>query len=89
MWIQIELPTAVTITETQIEGLAPRRYSVQVSPDGTSWGAPVAEGEGQTPLTVIPFEPVRAKFIRITQTGSAEKGELWIIRRLRLYTRES
>ena len=40
--------------------------------DGTSWGTPVAEGEGKGQSTVITFAPVRAKYVRITQTGTAE-----------------
>ena len=53
--------------------------------DGTTWSAPVAEGEGKGPSTVITFAPVRAKFVRITQTGTAEPPANWSIQRLRLY----
>ena len=63
----------------------PRGYQVQVSMDGTTWSAPVAEGEGSGPTTVIPFAPVRAKFVRITQTAAVETGAPWSIQRLRLY----
>jgi hypothetical protein len=31
------------------------------------------------------FKPARAKFVRITQTGSARNGELWAIQQVRLY----
>ena len=48
---------------------SPRRYKVEVSSDGATWSAPVAEGEGTGQSTVIAFAPVRAKFVRITQTG--------------------
>jgi hypothetical protein len=63
----------------------PVSYAVQVSFDGSSWGSPVAEGEGQTPTTIIRLEPVRAKFIRITQTGRAQDGNAWGIQQIRIY----
>jgi hypothetical protein len=63
----------------------PRAYKVQVSLDGTTWGAPVAEGHGNGPTTTIAFAPVRAKFIRITQTTSPEPAPAFSIQRLKLY----
>ena len=62
----------------------PREYQVQVSMDGSTWETPVARGKGAGTLTDIPFAPVRAKFLRITQTGTAENAP-WTIQRLRLY----
>ena len=53
--------------------------------DGKTWGAPVAEGQGSGPTTTIAFRPVRAKFVRITQTATVENGPAWSIQRLRLY----
>jgi putative membrane-bound dehydrogenase-like protein len=64
---------------------SPRRYKVEVSTDGTTWSAPVAEGEGTGTSTTITFTPVRAKFVRITQTGAADGPTPWSIQRLRLY----
>ncbi len=61
----------------------PREYQVQVSMDGAAWGQPVTQGKGTGTLTDIAFAPVRAKFVRITQSGSAEAP--WTIQRLRLY----
>ena len=61
----------------------PRDYQVQVSSDGTSWGQAVARGKGTGTLTDIVFAPVRAKFVRITQSGTADAP--WTIQRLRLY----
>jgi mono/diheme cytochrome c family protein/glucose/arabinose dehydrogenase len=63
----------------------PVEYSVEVSMDGTTWSAPAARGQGATPTTVIPIAPVRAKFVRVTQTGSAQRGELWGIAQVRVY----
>jgi hypothetical protein len=53
--------------------------------DGTTWSAPVAEGVGAGPSTMIAFDPVRAKFVRITQTADAADAPFWSIQRLRLY----
>ena len=64
---------------------SPRGYKVEVSMDGTSWGTPVAEGEGKGQSTVITFAPVGAKYVRITQTGTAAPPAPWSIQRLRLY----
>jgi glucosylceramidase len=58
---------------------------VEVSIDGTTWSAPVAEGEGAGPSTVITLAPTRARFIRITQTATVENAPSWSIQRLRLY----
>ncbi len=62
----------------------PVGFSVQVSTNGTTWGTPVATGAGATPLTTIPFRPVPAKFIRITQTGTTP-AEYWAIGQIRVY----
>ena len=96
MWFQIELPAPVTLTELQFSSSRtgrrrrrgwtfPRRYQVQVSTDGTTWSAPVAEGEGRPGTTVITFAPVSAKFVRITQTAAVENAPPWSMRHLRLY----
>jgi mono/diheme cytochrome c family protein len=98
MWFQIELPAAVTLTELQftsstIGGRAgapvvwtfPRRYQLQVSDDGTTWSAPVAEGQGIPGTTVVPFAPVAARFVRLTQTATVENPPPWSMRLVRLY----
>jgi mono/diheme cytochrome c family protein len=65
--------------------LGPVAYAVQVSMDGTSWSDPVAQGPGSTPSTAIAFAPVRARFIRITQTGTAAKTEQWGIAQVQVF----
>jgi hypothetical protein len=62
----------------------PRAYTVEVSKDGSAW-TPVASGKGDGGTTVIPFKPVEAKFIKITQTATVEGAPVWTIGRLRLY----
>jgi hypothetical protein len=53
--------------------------------DGNTWSGPIAEGEGAGAATMIAFEPVRARFVRITQTADAPEAPVWSIQRLRLY----
>jgi mono/diheme cytochrome c family protein len=69
---------------TMLSGF-PRAYTVQVSSDGSSWSAPVAEGQGAGTTTVITFAPVSAKFVRITQTASPSDAPAWSIQRFRVY----
>jgi len=96
MWFQVELPLSVMLTEVRFtssttgSGSAqtstfPRAYRVQVSNDGQTWSAPVAEGPGMPGTTVIAFTPVSAKFVRITQTASVDNAPPWSLRLLRLY----
>jgi mono/diheme cytochrome c family protein len=123
MWLQLELPQPLAISEVQFESAPaavqaepaapgaptrtgvpgagrgapgqpapppppigyPRSYQVQVSMDGTTWGKPVAEGKGAGTSTNISFAPVRAKFVRITQTGSEAGAPPWSVLRLRVF----
>ncbi|MEP6916459.1 MAG: discoidin domain-containing protein, partial [Acidobacteriota bacterium] len=63
----------------------PRGYSVQVSTDGKTWSKPVAAGKGGGPRTTITFPPIRAAFVRITQTDTPAGAPAWSVRNLRLY----
>jgi hypothetical protein len=98
MWLQIELPAPQLLTEIQFTSSTgggragaspawtfPRGYRVQVSADGHTWSAPVAEGQGAPGATVITFAPVTAKFVRITQTAAVNDAPPWSMRLLRLY----
>jgi mono/diheme cytochrome c family protein len=86
-------PTPVTLAPpsspqsggVQVPGSYPRAYQVQVSMDGTTWSAPVAEGRGTGRSTVISFTPVQAKFVRITQTATVDNAPPWAVMLLRLY----
>jgi hypothetical protein len=53
--------------------------------DGKAWGTPLAEGKGSAATTVATFKPVRAKFIRITQTDKAENALPWSVLNFRVY----
>ncbi len=55
------------------------RYSVAVSPDGASWGEPVARGtwaDDRTAKTAS-FPGVRARFVRLTALGEAGNRGPW------------
>jgi mono/diheme cytochrome c family protein len=62
----------------------PRDYQIQVSMDGKKWGTPLAKGPIST-ITVAAFPPVRAKFVRITQTATAPDVGPWQIQNIRLF----
>jgi mono/diheme cytochrome c family protein len=88
-WFQIELPQETLLAGLELNAASstedyPRGYKVQLSDDGQSWGPPVASGKGDRPLTDIHFPPAKAKFVRITQTGSVD-GLFWSIHELRLF----
>jgi hypothetical protein len=99
MWFQFELPEPVMLTELQFQSAGPfgppgapprpqpyaRGYKVQLSLDGTTWSEPVAEGQGTGPSVSIAFAPVKARLVRITQTGSVEGAPAWGIQQLQLY----
>lgn len=88
-WFQVEFPAAVKISGLVLDSAAaasdyPRGYTVQISSDGNTWSAPVAEGKGSGALTEITFAPAMAKFVRVTQTGSAS-GLYWTIAELSVF----
>ncbi|HZX74882.1 MAG TPA: discoidin domain-containing protein, partial [Cyclobacteriaceae bacterium] len=63
---------------------APRAYTVEVSLDGKKW-TKVAEGESKSNNSVIAFAPVKAKFVRMNQTGKAEDGSVWSMQTLKFF----
>ncbi len=88
MWFQVELPQESVLSAVRLESAAspgdyPRGYTVEVSSDGAAWSKPIAKGTGTGAITEITFDPVRAKFLRITQTGTV-KGLFWSIHELEL-----
>ncbi len=87
MWLQIELPKAADITGLLLDtakskGDWPRGWKIELSQDGKVWDKPVLEGKSATNVTEFNFPQVaKAKFIRITDTGSV-KGLFWSIHEL-------
>jgi hypothetical protein len=61
----------------------PRGYQVYLSKDGVNWGTPVATGNGAV-VTTISFAAHAARYIRITQTGSAS-ANWWSIAEFNAY----
>ena len=89
MWFQIELPQETAIAGLELDSAKspsdyPRGYEVALSTDGTTWGKPVATGPGSGGATDIAFAPEKAKFIKITQTGSVN-GLFWSIHELQIF----
>jgi putative membrane-bound dehydrogenase-like protein len=87
-WFQIELPEETTIVYIRLDqgksaGDYPRGYKVEISADGQTWGKPIAQGHGTPGATEIYFAPVKAKFIKITQTGT-QQGLFWSIHELQV-----
>jgi cytochrome c5 len=82
-------PPVTAATRPPPQQTYPRGYRVQLSMDGTTWSAPVAEGRGESQNTVIQFGPARARFVRITLTEAAEGAAWWGVQTLRLYERAS
>ncbi|MFE2912750.1 discoidin domain-containing protein, partial [Kitasatospora indigofera] len=48
-----------------------RSYQVLLSTDGTTWGSPVATGNGTGPLVTADFPAQNARYVKVVQTGTA------------------
>ena len=89
MWFQVELPEEAALVGLQLESTKspndyPRGYKVELSNDGGAWKQ-VATGKGAGATTDIVFPAAKAKFVRITQTGSVA-GNYWSIHELQFFT---
>jgi mono/diheme cytochrome c family protein len=102
MWFQVEFAQPIPVQEVQFDAAAagpgfgrgrgaipagpPVGYRVELSTDGTNWTA-VASGTGAPTVRAV-FTPTRAKFVRITQTGTPAGNQAnlaWAIQHLRIY----
>jgi beta-glucosidase len=61
-----------------------RGYQVHLSTDGVNWGSPVATGVGSAALVNVTFPAATARYIRVTQTGSATSW--WSIAEFNAYS---
>jgi hypothetical protein len=61
----------------------PRSYTVETSVNGATW-TQVAAGQGSGQTTTVTFKPTQAKFIKITQTASADGLPPWSMTQLRV-----
>ena len=103
MWFQVELPGRHELAEIHFNAppirkgwgpdapdpiqTYPRAYKLELSDDGKSWQE-VAAGQPASQEVKIVFPPVRARFIRITETGTPEDSPdviPWSMRQLRIY----
>jgi hypothetical protein len=88
-WIQIELGEAAQVTGVSLStagspGDFPANYEVRTSLDGKTWGEPIAVGKGSRADPIIRWEPLQARFVKITQTGK-KQGLYWSIHDLKLF----
>lgn len=76
----------IVLDSTNSPNDQPRGYAIHVSNNGSDWGSPIITGEGNVAgLTTIDFADQNARFIRITQTGSATNN-WWSIHELSVFT---
>ena len=85
--IQVDLGRATHFDQVALDaggnvGDYARGYRVEVSKDGTAWST-VATGTPTGQLTTIDVGQVTARYLRVTQTGTA--GSWWSVADLRLY----
>lgn len=74
-WFQVDMKRTQSFDRIVLDTTwalwdTPTRYEVSVSPDGERWSEPIATGKGELGITTIDFPLQRARWIRITQTGS-------------------
>jgi hypothetical protein len=67
----------------------PRAFKIETSVDGRKWGRAVAEGRGAPGRNTVVFAPVRAKFIRITQTDEKPDAPDWSMTNVRIFQAQS
>ncbi len=89
MWLTIELPAEASISGLRLAfsergGFLSRGLRVETSADGRTWSKPAYNGGAITGLTEVAFSPVKAKFVKVTQTGGGDKRTPWNIHELDL-----
>jgi len=82
-WFQVDMGTVNVFNKLILNAINsandyPRGYQVTVSNDGINWSSSVVTGAGSSSITSITFTTQVARYIRITQTGSAP-GTYWSI----------
>lgn len=101
MWFQVDMGRPARLTEIEFtspnpEGgapgstpvgrlmTAPRSYELRVSADGSAWET-VATGGSDTRRTVITFQPVEARYVRLELMGRAPDDAPWSMTGLTIY----
>jgi hypothetical protein len=89
MWFQIDLPeptdiSGLTLDTGKSRNDYPRKFKIELSPNGTEWEKSTLQGEGEAGVIDYLFpKPTKAKSIRISQLGEA-KGTYWSIHELQV-----
>ena len=100
MWFQIEMPESKTISEVQYysppkrQGFGrdalpplptyPMKFSFQKSLDGQIWETVLEDSTSDQTQSILTFDPVQAKFLKIIQTGGPGTSP-WVMRELKIY----
>jgi fibronectin type 3 domain-containing protein len=87
-WFQINMGSTNGFYKLVLDATAspndyPRGYQVQISNDGVNWSSSIATGVGNSAITTITFPSQTARYVRVTQTGSA--GNFWSIHEFNIY----
>jgi glucosylceramidase len=87
-WLAIDLGAARTFRAITLDtgvstGDYPRRYEVQLSADGVTWGPAIASGAGDSELFTIAVPETTARHLRVRQTATADRW--WSIHELTLH----
>ncbi|WP_171628640.1 discoidin domain-containing protein [Paenibacillus plantarum] len=88
-WFQVDMGATRTFNKIDMNtgpsvGDYPRGYSVSVSNDGVNWGTPIATGVGIGQDNLVSFPSQTARYIKVTQTGSAS-NVWWSIAEFHVY----
>jgi mono/diheme cytochrome c family protein len=89
-WFQVELPDETTIAGVRLDagenvGSFPRAYRIEASLDGKNWDKTLVASRGNGILTWAHFNPIKARFIRITLTGAGSDGWSWAISHMDIF----
>lgn len=87
-WVRLDLGAAtlfnrLTIDNTNNTGQWPRMLVVETSSDAVTWTS-VASQPGSDGLTTVKFSPQVARYVRVTQTGTASTP--WSVGEINLYS---
>ncbi|MBT3376605.1 MAG: hypothetical protein HN742_08050 [Lentisphaerae bacterium] len=87
-WLQVDMGEEKTVRKVILDAAKsrsdyPQGYQVYVSSDGENWIGPIAVGGGSKALTTITCLPRKGRYVRIKQTGNAERW-WWSVYDLRI-----
>ncbi|HEX7735524.1 MAG TPA: discoidin domain-containing protein [Ktedonobacteraceae bacterium] len=82
LWFQVDMGKTQSFSSIALDcgasgGDYPRGYQVFVSNDGSTWGNPIASGQGSGGYTVITFPQQSARYIKVVLTAGT--GSWWSI----------